>query len=76
MLEKLKAKKAELEANVEAKMAEIEKAQAEIVNIQAKIGVVDELIAEESYIAPTPTPVRMNVNTDFVQPINGNGFTL
>lgn len=76
MLDKLKAKKAELEANVEAKMAEIEQAQAEIVNIQAKIGVVDELIAEESCIAPTPTPVRMNVNTDFVQPINGNGFTL
>lgn len=75
MLEKLKAKKAELEAKVEEQNAKIAEAQAVIEATQAKIAVVDELIEEESRHAAVYSPNGIKV-TPVVPTTNGNGFVL
>lgn len=76
MLEKLNAKKAELEATIEGYNAEIAKMQAEIAKVQGKIAVVDELIAEEVAIAPKTVHFGNGIGSYRPEPTNGNGFVL
>lgn len=85
MLEKLKAKKAELEAVVEGYNADIEAAQAvidgkkaDIAKVQEKIAVVDELIAEESFVVPNANHFSTvnSIGISKIEPTNGNGFVL
>lgn len=83
MLDKLNAKKAELEAVVDGYNAEIAEAQAviemkkaDIAKVQAKIGVVDELIAEETAVPKTIHFGKETIGISNVVPANGNGFVL
>ena len=63
MVEKLNAKRAALLAEEGKLLAEVEK-------VRFKIGVVDELIAEETPVeAPVDTPVKRNPESIVITPL-------